>query len=189
MIKLNGSRFTDIMPENLAEHPEVQAIAYAVGRQIEKLCAYADGARTYAAIQSMPEKVLDLLAVELRTPAYDETYSIKIKRALIEGTLLFYTQMGTPAAVERIIETIFGDGYISEWWEYGGKPHHFKAYTTNPSITEKDVEEFQRVLGTVKRLSAWLDEIVLELSTKPVEIYVGHWVHTGDFIRLQMATM
>ena len=91
MIKLNGSRFTVAMPENLKEQPEVQAIAYAVGRQIEKLCAYADGARTYAAIQSMPERVLDLLAVELRTPAYDENYSIKVKRALIEGSLLFYT--------------------------------------------------------------------------------------------------
>lgn len=50
MIKLSGSRFTDIMPENLAEQPEIQALAYAVGRQVEKLLAYADGARTYAAI-------------------------------------------------------------------------------------------------------------------------------------------
>ena len=39
MIKLSGSRFTDIMPENLASQAEVQAIAYAVGRQVEKLCA------------------------------------------------------------------------------------------------------------------------------------------------------
>ena len=121
MIKLNGSRFTAATPENLKEQPEVQAIAYAVGRQIEKLLAYADGARTYAAIQSVPERVLDLLAVELRTPAYDENYSVKVKRALIEGSLLFYTQMGTPAAVENIIETIFGTGYITEWWEYGGR--------------------------------------------------------------------
>ena len=34
MIKLSGSRFTDIMPENLAEQPEIQALAYAVGRQV-----------------------------------------------------------------------------------------------------------------------------------------------------------
>lgn len=189
MIKLNGSRFTVAMPENLKEQPEVQAIAHAVGRQIEKLCAYADSARTYAAIQSMPERVLDLLAVELRTPAYDENYSIKVKRALIEGSLLFYTQMGTPAAVEKIIETIFGSGYISEWWEYGGSPYHFKAYTTNPAITSDDVEEFKRVLGSVKRLSAWLDEIILDLSTDAAEVYVAHWVHTGDFITLQRATL
>ena len=135
MIKLSGSRFTDIMPENLAEQPEIQALAYAVGRQVEKLLAYADGARTYAAIYAVPEKVLDLLAVELRTPSYDENFSIKVKRTLIAESLLFYAQMGTPAAVNRIIETIFQAGHISEWWEYGGKPYHFKAYTTNPAIT------------------------------------------------------
>ena len=112
MIKLSGSRFTDIMPENLASQAEVQAIAYAVGRQVEKLCAYSDAARTYAAIATMPEWLLDYMAVELRTPSYDENYSIKTKRALIEGSLLFYTQMGTPAAVNRIIETIFETGYI-----------------------------------------------------------------------------
>ena len=106
MIKLSGSRFTDIMPENLAEQPEIQALAYAVGRQVEKLLAYADGARTYAAIYAVPEKVLDLLAVELRTPSYDENFSIKVKRTLIAESLLFYAQMGTPAAVNRIIETI-----------------------------------------------------------------------------------
>ena len=154
MIKLSGSRFTDIMPENLAEQTEIQALAYAVGRQVEKLLAYADGARTYAAIYAVPEKVLDLLAVELRTPSYDENFSIKVKRTLIAESLLFYAQMGTPAAVNRIIETIFQAGHISEWWEYGGKPYHFKAYTTNPAITSDDVEEFKRVLGTVKRLSA-----------------------------------
>ena len=141
MIKLSGSRFTDIMPENLAEQTEIQALAYAVGRQVEKLLAYADGARTYAAIYAVPEKVLDLLAVELRTPSYDENFSIKVKRTLIAESLLFYAQMGTPAAVNRIIETIFQAGHISEWWEYGGKPYHFKAYTTNPAITSDDVEE------------------------------------------------
>ena len=96
MIKLSGSRFTDIMPENLAEQPEIQALAYAAGRQVEKLLAYADGARTYAAIYAVPEKVLDLLAVELRTPSYDENFSIKVKRTLIAESLLFYAQMGTP---------------------------------------------------------------------------------------------
>ena len=112
----------------------------------------SDSARAYAAIATMPERVLDLLAVELRTPAYDENYSIRVKRALIEGTLVFYTQMGTPAAVNKIIETIFETGYIREWWEYDGDPYHFKAYTTNPAITSDDVEEFKRVLGSVKRL-------------------------------------
>ena len=157
MIKLSGSRFTDIMPDNLASQVETQAFAYAVGRQIEKLCAYSDAARTYAAIATMPEWLLDYMAVELRTPSYDENYSLKTKQALIQGSLLFYTQMGTPAAVNRIIETIFETGYIEEWYEYDGDPHHFRAY----------VGDGGEVLSSVKRLSSWLDDIITITAMDP----------------------
>lgn len=187
MTKLQDSRFTEIAPYNLASQTEVQAIAYAIGRQIAKVCAYADRARVYAAIDQLDEQALDLLAVELRAPAYDENYSLPVKRALVQGALTFYMKMGTPYAVNKIIEAIFQTGRISEWFEYGGKPFHFKAYTANPAITPEDVDEFTRVLSTVKRLSAWLDEIILYLSTDPMTLYIGHWLHTGDFIRLGVA--
>ena len=168
MIKLSGSRFTDIMPDNLASQVETQAFAYAVGRQIEKLCAYSDAARTYAAIATMPEWLLDYMAVELRTPSYDENYSLKTKRALIQGSLLFYTQMGTPAAVNRIIETIFEPGYIEEWYEYDGDPHHFRAYVGDGGeVGPGELEEFRRVLSSVKRLSSWLDDIITITAMDP----------------------
>lgn len=168
MIKLSGSRFTDIMPENLASQVETKAFAYAVGRQIEKLCAYSDAARTYAAIATMPEWLLDYMAVELRTPSYDENYSLKTKRALIQGSLLFYTQMGTPAAVNRIIETIFETGYIEEWYEYDGDPHHFRAYVGDGGeVGPGKLEEFRRVLSSVKRLSSWLDDIITITAMDP----------------------
>lgn len=168
MIKLSGSRFTDIMPENLASQVETQAFAYAVGRQIEKLCAYSDAARTYAAIATMPEWLLDYMAVELRTPSYDENYSLKTKRALIQGSLLFYTQMGTPAAVNRIIEAIFETGYIEEWYEYDGDPHHFRAYVGDGGeVGPGELEEFRRVLSSVKRLSSWLDDIITITAMDP----------------------
>ena len=168
MIKLSGSRFTDIMPDNLASQVETQAFAYAVGRQIEKLCAYSDAARTYAAIATMPEWLLDYMAVELRTPSYDENYSLKTKRALIQGSLLFYTQMGTPAAVNRIIETIFETGYIEEWYVYDGYPHHFRAYVGDGGeVGPGELEEFRRVLSSVKRLSSWLDDIITITAMDP----------------------
>lgn len=189
MISLQTSDFTSILPENLASQPEVQAIAYALGRQIATICAYADNARVYAAVSQIPETVLDVLAAELRTPAYDENYSLSVKRTLVEGTLTFYMKMGTPYAVNRIIEAIFETGYIKEWFDYDGEPYHFKAYTTNPAITQEDVAEFTRVLSTVKRLSAWLDEIILDLSTEAMNFYIGLWVQTGEFMRLNRATL
>ena len=124
------------------------------------------------------------MAVELRTPSYDENYSIKTKRALIEGSLLFYTQMGTPAAVNRIIETIFETGYIEEWYEYDGDPHQFRAYVGDGGeVGPGELEEFRRVLASVKRLSSWLDDIITISQMDPAALTI-----TGAMGRGYMST-
>lgn len=189
MTNLKGSLFTELLPSDLQHDPETQALAYAVSKQISKVVDYADSACIYIAIDSVPEAVLDLLAVELRTPVYKQTYDIEVKRALVRESLIFYDQMGTPAAVNRILEAVFGVGYIKEWWECGLQPHHFKAYTTNPSVTAANVQEFKEILASVKRLSSWLDEVVLDLSTDPALPKIGFFVHTGDILTLKKTTM
>jgi len=176
MTRLQAGRFTDILPENMAGDVEVQAFAFAVGRQVEKVCSYADAARTYAAIASLPDKVLDILAVELRTPVYKESYPIDVKRALIQDTLTFYMRVGTPEAINMIIEIIFGNGYIEEWPEYGGVPHHFRAYVgeNGGAVEPGDLDEFRRILNSVKRLSSWIDEIITIATMEPeIVIFTG----------------
>ena len=120
MIDLKDSLMTDILPGHLAT-AEVKALAYAVGRQIRQLCSYADKSRTYAALASAPDTVLDALAAELRTPAYDETLPVETKRELVASTLTFYTHLGTPAALEQLIlDTI-------EYYETGAEAVAFTA--------------------------------------------------------------
>ena len=75
MIKLQNSLLTDILPEQLAADREVQALAYAVGRQVEALCQAADKTIVWAALAEASDKVLDLLAAELRTPCYANGYA------------------------------------------------------------------------------------------------------------------
>ena len=172
MIDLRGSRFTDILPENLSNQLETQAFAYALGRQVERLCAWADRTRVYAAVSELSEEILDVLALELRTPAYDQSF-----RALIEGTMAFYTSLGTPAAADRILEIIFSEGRIEEWYEYGGEPHHFRAYIemTGRPVTQESLVSFRRILAGVKRLSSWWDGTitVTELDTDPILVGAG----------------
>jgi len=166
MIDLKGSLFTDITPENLASQLEVQAFAYAVGRQVEKMCMCADQVRVYAAVDDMPERILDVVAVELRTPAYNESFPIEVKRELVKETIPFYTKLGTPAAVSKMIHAVFGGGSMEEWFDYGGDPHHFRAVVniTEMEIKPGAVREFIRIISSVKRLSSWLDEIRFYLT-------------------------
>ncbi len=163
MIKLNVSRLTDFLPDSLASEPEIQAFSYAVGRQIEKLCNYADAARMYSAIDDLPDKILDVLAVELRTPAYLESYPTATKRTLIKGTMIFYLQLGTKAAINKIIGSIFGSGATWEWWEYDGSPYHFKVVTT-ADVSGEQYDRFIQALNAVKNVRSILDEVIIALK-------------------------
>ena len=174
MIELKGSRFTQILPENLSSQTRTQALAYAVGRQVDKLLVLADRMVIWADLDRVPEQLLDCLAVELRTPAYSQDYPMEVKRTLVRESLLFYARMGTPAAVDRLIQSIFGSGQIQEWFEYGGEPHHFRATVgaEGVTITPEALEELRRVLASVKRLSSWLDSIatITPMESRPVRV-------------------
>lgn len=169
MTNLNGSRLTDILPANLSSEPEVYAFSEAVGKQIEKLCDYADASRTYATAASLPESILDILAVELKTPAYSENFDITAKRALIQGTLSFYMTMGTPAAVNKIIQMLFGKGEIQEWFQYNGSPHHFRVISEDMNKIIDSYDSFKIALNGVKRKSSVLDSIIAVYVNKMTE--------------------
>ena len=174
MIELKGSRFTQILPQNLSSQTRTRALAYAIGRQVDKLLVLADRMVIWAGLDRVPEELLDYLAAELRTPAYRADYAVEVKRTLVRQSLLFYATMGTPGAVDRLIQSIFGSGQIQEWFEYGGEPHHFRATVgaSGLTITPEGLEELRRVLASVKRLSSWLDSIatVTPMESRPLRV-------------------
>lgn len=149
MIDLKDSLMTDILPGHL-ETAEVKALAYAVGRQIRQLCSYADKSRTYAALASAPDTVLDALAAELRTPAYDETLPVETKRELVASTLTFYTHLGTPAALEQLISILFAKGRVAEWYNYNGSEYHFKVQIDIAADAVDDAKQAQ--------VQAWVNQ-------------------------------
>ncbi len=149
MIDLKDSLMTDILPGHLAT-AEVKALAYAIGRQVRQLCAYADKSRTYAALASAPDTVLDALAAELRTPAYDETLPVETKRELVASTLTFYTHLGTPAALEQLISILFAKGRVAEWYDYNGSEYHFKVQIDIAADAVDDAKQAQ--------VQAWVNQ-------------------------------
>lgn len=165
MIDIRSGRITDILPENLSSQLEVQAFAYALQRQVKKLCDAADRVRIYAAIEQAPEEILDYLALELRTPCYETTFPVETKRRLISYTLPYHMKMGTTGMVNSIICAIFGAGYIKEFFEEGLEPHHFTVHITGAEASTHTTADLRDVLDQVKRKSQWLDAVELEFAT------------------------
>ena len=169
MINIHDGQITDLLSNSLRHNPETMAVAYAVLQEKRRILALAERTRLMAAVDSLEERILDYLAVELRTPAYEDSLPLETKRTLIKGTLPYYASLGTPAAVDWVIKAVFGNGGIEEWFEYGGDPHHFQVNIPIAGmITPKMMEELRRMIASVKRLTSWLDSIItyLELDGK-----------------------
>ena len=175
MIRLYDGQITDLLLNEARYDPEVMSLSYAILHEKRRLMDKANGTRTLAVIDELPEKVLDLLSVELRTPAYDEQFPIKTKRALIKGALSFYAKLGTPDAVNWLIGAIFGDGKIEEWFDYGGTPYYFRvSVRKSGSLTDIDsLYQFFRLIGRVKRLSSHLESVIINADPAQAPLHIG----------------
>jgi len=164
MTDLKNARLTDCIPRCLAELPEISAMSYAIGQQTEKLIAMAEKVRTYSAIDALSGDLLDAVALEMNVPRYSVSLTVEQKRTLIKGTIYYRTHAGTVAAVEDLCSAIFGDAKVTEWFDYGAAPGMYKISTTNPAVTEDNVDDFRAAALSVARKSQHLDTVELLLS-------------------------
>lgn len=95
MINLKDGELADVSP--FKGDPKNDAFSYAIKKMMQFILEKADGTRTYSIIQNLPDDILDMLAVELRTMYYEETMDISVKRNIIQNTLSWYAKAGTPA--------------------------------------------------------------------------------------------
>ena len=172
MINLYDSNITDILPSVLSEDPRVQALGYAIQRAMQRLIDYCQNINIYASIDTVPEKVLDLLAVEFNTQYYDDTMDVEIKRSLIKHTLAWYTQTGTAAAVRELIGSVFGIGEVEEWFDYGGEPYHFRIRTYNVSATDEMLQLAENLVRSVQNVRSHLEEVIVEIM-ESMTLYIG----------------
>lgn len=134
--------------------------------------------------EQLDEKLLDELAWQLRVDWYDATSTPDIKQKIIQNAILVHMYRGTPYAVEQVIQTYFGDGYVLEWFDYGGEPGMFKVVTNNSSVTAELANQFIKVLNSVKNVRSHLEEILISLSGE-MDLYLAGVVHTGDFMEVR----
>lgn len=171
MIKLYEGELIDMLPSQMATQIEQQCISYALKKGIQMVTERADMTRTVAVIDSLPEHILDVLAVEMRTAYYREEMEIETKRRIIKRTMMWHLTAGTPGAVEELVAAVFGEGEVKEWFEYGGKPYRFKI-VTNALLTEDMNAFFSDMIQIVKNIRSHIEMIEIHRSVE-LTIYAG----------------
>lgn len=165
MIDLYNGKITDLLQNDSEYNAEVQALAYALALEKKRIMDEADKTRTLAMIEDLPDEILDVLAVELRSPYYTEDMTIEQKRDVITNSLVWYYRAGTPAAVSEMAAAVFGSGQVVEWFDFDPNdgeiiPGEFDIET---GAEIQDPQQFmpviQRIINRVKNTRSHLRSV------------------------------
>lgn len=167
-MKLSNIEFLKLLPQFMRDDAAVRGLAAAIDEIVPSLAESIKKLSTWDHIDELNDAELDELAWELNIPWYDSSASLEVKRNVVKNSDNVHRHLGTKWAVEYIIKTYFGDGYITEWFEYGGEPGHFRVNSSNPSLNNERLAEFLELLNKTKRASAKLDGISINLASELV---------------------
>ncbi|GIO09679.1 hypothetical protein J31TS6_57070 [Brevibacillus reuszeri] len=187
MIDIFNVSILDILPESLKQDPDIVAIAEALTPELQETSRTIKETSIMSRIDEQPEEVIDLLAWQFHVDFYDPDLPLETRRELVKNSLPWHRRKGTPAAVEELITTVFGDGRVEEWFEYGGDPGYFKVITNNRSVTTDQAFLFIRALNSVKNTRSWLEKIEIS-QVEDHNLYFAGILHMGDKITVRQVT-
>jgi phage tail P2-like protein len=184
VLELKDVNLLDLQTSYMKQDITTQALCAALTPQFQQLADEVKACLIYSRVDQLDNAALDELAWSLHIDWYDSSVPLETKRRLVKDAIKIHRCRGTPYAVEQLIEAYFGDGYIQEWFEYGGAPYMFKVITTNSSVTGDLAAQFTKVLDSVKNIRSHLEEIIISL-TGEMETYFAGVMHTGDYLTLE----
>jgi phage tail P2-like protein len=124
-------------------------------------------------VDTLPEDLLDELAVEFGPPGYDRSFSPDLKRRMIKTACFDNAHLGTPDSVQKLVSLVFGHAVVEEWWQYGGLPYRFRIKTTDPLIHPSRITTLNNAIMATKPVSRWPDPITRPRTVAPATLYMG----------------
>ena len=165
MIKLVDAEPASLWPAYIRENPDAMAFSYALQMGVGKMLSFARLSSLIVNIDDLPEDILDLLALELRSQYYDETMDLIVKRVIIKNSLIWHAKGGTVEAVNEMIQTVFGQGRAVEWMEFDGEPGTFHI-ETGRELSPEVIRQLKEVLDKVKNKSSTMTSVVIKRGIK-----------------------
>jgi P2-related tail formation protein len=160
-------RITDITPL-IPSFLLADRNGYALAKAIEKAAIILTdtiqaGVDAVLDVDKMPEWRLDEMAWEYNC-LYDYNADIEAKRHWIRDVTPLYAVLGTPQAVYNFLEGYFDQIELEEYWQYAGKPFHFRV-TVSGEWNDANEAWLRRTIAESKNVRSVLDDIALGSGT------------------------
>ena len=175
--ELQHTSLLDILPQNLLRDEQIKAAAQALDAELQKITAATKEALLLPRLDELPEAVIDLLAWQWHVDFYEPNMSLKTKRQLVRESIAWHRLKGTKAAVEKMVQAVFRGGVVTEWFEYGGEPYHFRVdILSAPQITAENTTRLLNVIAardadtTANLRAGGLPSVCTEYEVYPMSV-------------------
>lgn len=107
------------------------------------------------------------------------------KRELIKNSLKLHKYRGTKYALVKVLDVLSLNGKVTEWFEYGGTPYHFKVSVeiTDTSFDLSTEEQLYDLLEENKNVRSKLEQVVISLVNNASQKFTNYVV-TSEEIRV-----
>lgn len=191
-MKISELDFLRLLPAFMRDDEAVVAISKAINTLLGEPAKRLQTLRTWDKMDELTEAECDEMAWEFDVDWYDSAgMSLEEKRSTLKMAQQIKSKRGTKWAVEQLIATYFGEGYIAEWYELGNdqpysQPYTFIVLSTNPEISEENYDKFVQTVNYAKNARSHLAGIFYYWQQGPekgIECAPGDKLHRYDFVK------
>jgi len=165
------------LPDVLKNDARMAAIAEAIAGALVNCVRDTDKLLIYPDIDNLPEELLDILAYDFKVDWWDYSYTLREKIQTLKDSWIVHRRLGTRWAVKTAIAAIYPEVQINEWFEYGGKPYHFRMSIddANRQITPERHIRLLQLTEYYKNLRSHLEIIEYHSVHDPAQsgVFVG----------------
>lgn len=164
-MKLTELSMLALQTAYMQKDPTTQALCTALDGELKKTIEGIYNIFIYQSLNTLDDtpfahQLIDELAWQFHCDYYDADVDIETKKAVVKQSIKIHQKKGTPQAVTDLLQTAFpSNTQLYEWFQYGGKPYHFKILTSE--LNGAQVGKFLKALNSVKNARSYCDGIQL----------------------------
>jgi phage tail P2-like protein len=168
-------RTLNIVPESIRSDPQVIAACEAIDNELTFLYEDMPDICFWPFVEKQVPPLLDVLAWEMHVDhwqGWEGNLSNEKKVELINKSIDWHQHKGTKYAVEQMVQTIFTQGYVTEWFEYGGNPFFFKIILKQQVVDAEQLRTLLESVMAVKNVRSWIEAIELTTGRIPQQLFI-----------------
>lgn len=153
----------DIVPDSIAGDPQVIAACQSIDAELAAIYAQIPDVCFWPNLDAQSGPMLDVLAWEMHVDIWqgwsgDLPDSTKLD--LIKSSIDWHQHKGTKYVVEKMLQLVFTNAYVTEWFQYGGTPYHFRIVVSELITDPTQLAKVLDAITAVKNVRSQFDGFI-----------------------------